>query len=267
MSFSPSSTFECLQFEVKSGVAHCTLSRPDKLNSMDRQMAKELQLALAMASSDEAIRAVLITGAGRAFCAGQDISEFSELTEAPDLGEIIRTCCNPVVRAIRNLEKPVVCAVNGVAAGAGANLALCCDVVLAAESASFVQAFSKIGLIPDFGGSFFLPRLVGFARANALAMLGPKVSATEAQAMGLIYKACEDSALMTEAVALAEKLAAEPTRGFGLTKRAFNASLGNSLETQLSLEEQLQGTAGRTADFLEGVKAFFEKRKPKFLGR
>jgi 2-(1,2-epoxy-1,2-dihydrophenyl)acetyl-CoA isomerase len=229
-------------------------------------MAVALQERLQTAATSASVRALLITGSGRAFCAGQDIAEFSEITTAPDLGEIIRTGCNPIVRLIRTIEKPVVCAVNGVAAGAGANLALCCDLVLAAESASFVQAFSKIGLIPDFGGSFFLPRLVGFARANALALLGDKLAASDALEMGLIYRVCPDAALMEEARALAERLAREPTRGIGLTKRAFNASLANSLEQQLALEEQLQAEAGRTQDFLEGVQAFFQKRKPQFKG-
>lgn len=263
---SPASSTESVQYEESNGVAEITLSRPDKLNSMDRGMASALQERLVTAAASTSVRALLITGAGRAFCAGQDISEFSGLTSAPDLGEIIRTGCNPIVRAIRTIEKPVICAVNGVAAGAGANLALCCDLVLAAESASFVQAFSKIGLIPDFGGSFFLPRLVGLARANALALLGEKLSAGDAREMGLIYRVCSDSALMEEARALAARLAREPTRGFGLTKRAFNASLANSLEEQLALEELLQAEAGRTEDFLEGVQAFFQKRKPQFKG-
>jgi 2-(1,2-epoxy-1,2-dihydrophenyl)acetyl-CoA isomerase len=242
-------------------------------------MAAELQHALRTAAEDDAVRAVLLTGAGRAFCAGQDLSEAVPGavapegaapiggSRAPDIAEIVRRTYNPSVRAIRALEKPVVCAVNGVAAGAGANLAFACDIVLAADTASFVQAFSKIGLIPDTGGTFFLPRLVGLARATALAFLGEKLAAAEAQAIGLIYRVVEAARLLEEARALARRLATQPTRGFGLTKRAFNQGLANDLDSQLEVEAELQAEAARTADFAEGVRAFLEKRQPSFAGR
>jgi 2-(1,2-epoxy-1,2-dihydrophenyl)acetyl-CoA isomerase len=270
--------YQFIIFAVDKGVATITLNRPDVLNSFNMPMAAELQDAHKKAAQDEAIRAVLLTGAGRAFCAGQDLAEAApgiaatpgEATggaPAPSIAEIVRKTYNPSVRAIRALEKPVVCAVNGVAAGAGANLALACDIVLAADTASFVQAFAKIGLIPDTGGTFFLPRLVGLARATALAFFGDKVPAADAQAMGLIYRVVEAPRLLEEARGIANRLATQPTRGFGLTKRAFNQSLANDLDAQLEVEAELQGEAGRTADFAEGVRAFLEKRQPSFAGR
>jgi 2-(1,2-epoxy-1,2-dihydrophenyl)acetyl-CoA isomerase len=210
---------------------------------------------------------VLLTGTGRGFCAGQDLAEVKLGEPMPDLGDTVRDSYNPIVRALRTLEKPVVCAVNGVAAGAGANLALACDIVLAADTATFIQSFSKIGLIPDSGGTYVLPRLVGMARATALAMLGDKVTAEQALAMGMIYQVYPAAALLDAAAALATTLAAQPTRGLGLIKRALNASLGNSLDAQLQVEEELQRAAGRTEDFREGVKAFLEKRKARFVGR
>lgn len=261
--------FEHIGFEISHGVAEITLDRPAVLNSFIRPMARELQAALGLAAGDEAVRAVLLTGAGRGFCAGQDLAEAvpPDGSPRPPIESIVRESYNPVVRAIRELEKPVVCAVNGVAAGAGANLALACDIVLAAENASFLQAFCKIGLVPDTGGTFFLPRLIGTARATALAMLGEKVSAAEAQAVGMIWRAVPAEALMQEARVLARHLATQPTRGLGLIKRAMNASLGNTLDQQLELEAELQAQAAATADFDEGVSAFMAKRPPAFEGR
>ena len=261
--------YQYVVFEADQGVATITLNRPDVLNSFNMSMAAELQHALQAAAEDDGIRAVLLTGAGRAFCAGQDLAEAAPAdgSPAPAIADIVRRTYNPTVRAIRGLEKPVVCAVNGVAAGAGANLALACDVVLAADTASFVQAFSKIGLIPDTGGTFFLPRLVGLARATALAFLGDKLPAADAQAMGMIYRVVEAARLLEEARALARRLATQPTRGFGLTKRAFNQSLANDLDAQLEVEAELQAEAAATADFAEGVRAFLEKRQPSFAGR
>jgi 2-(1,2-epoxy-1,2-dihydrophenyl)acetyl-CoA isomerase len=262
-------SYESILFEARSGVATITLNRPDVLNSFTMPMAAELQQALRVCAEDDGIRAVLLTGAGRAFCAGQDLSEAAPAdgSPAPPIGEIVRRTYNPTVRAIRVIEKPVVAAVNGVAAGAGANLALACDVVLAADTASFVQAFAKIGLIPDTGGTFFLPRLVGLARATALAFFGDKLSATDAQAMGMIYRVVEASRLLDEAGSIARRLATLPTRGLGLTKRAFNQSLANDLDAQLEVEAELQAEAAGTADFAEGVRAFLEKRQPTFAGR
>lgn len=258
-----------IRYTSLDGVAEITLDRPDVLNSFTQPMAREVQAALAAAERDGAVRSVLLTGAGRAFCAGQDLAEAvpPDGSPRPPIEDIVRGSYNPIIRAIRALEKPVVCAVNGVAAGAGANLALACDIVLAADSASFIQAFCRIGLIPDSGGTFFLPRLVGPARATALSMLGDKVSATEAQAMGLIWRVVPAASLMDEARALARQLAMQPTRGLGLLKRALNASLTNSLDEQLELEADLQAQAAATADFSEGVAAFMEKRAPAFTGR
>lgn len=260
--------YEHILYTVEQGVAAITLNRPEVLNSFNRAMAVEVKTALAEASSDREVRAVLLAGAGRAFCAGQDLAEaMPKDGPAPDLGDIVARSYNPIVRTIRQIDKPVICAVNGVAAGAGANLAFACDFVLAASDASFIQSFSKIGLVPDTGGTFFLPRLVGMARATALMMLGDKVSAQDAVAMGLILRAVESSKLMEEATTLARTLAARPTRGLGLIKRALNASATNGLDEQLALEAQLQAEAGSTADYQEGVKAFLEKRTPAFVGR
>lgn len=254
--------------ELDQSVARITLNRPEVLNSFNRQMAGELRDALGAAALDPAIRVVLLTGAGRAFCAGQDLAEAMPRTDAGelDLGHVVRESYNPVIRAIREMEKPVVCAVNGVAAGAGANLALACDIVIASSEASFIQSFARIGLIPDSGGTFFLPRIVGLARATAMMMLCEKVPASRALELGMVYQVAEPGALVDSSMAVARTLAAMPTRGIGLTKRALNASFGNDLDTQIGMEADLQGLAGRTRDFSEGVSAFIEKRKPVFTG-
>jgi 2-(1,2-epoxy-1,2-dihydrophenyl)acetyl-CoA isomerase len=260
-------TYQFILFEVDQGVARITLNRPDVLNSIHTAMSGEIQEALGRAEREPAIRAVLLTGAGRGFCAGQDLDEVRPGAGVDDFAAHARKVYTPLVRGIRALEKPVVCAVNGVAAGAGANLALACDLVLAAEEASFVQAFAKIGLVPDTGGSFFLPRLVGLARATALAMLGEKISARQAVEIGLIHRACPAASLDEEASKLAVYLAAQPTLGLGYTKRLLNAALINDLDRQLELEAELQGAAGRSADYAEGVAAFLAKRKPVFTGK
>lgn len=257
--------YQHLLTERDGSVLLLTLNRPDVLNSFNRQMALELREALGVAADDKSVRAVLITGAGRAFCAGQDLGEASKDKEL-DLSEIVREGYNPIIRGIRNLEKPVVCAVNGVAAGAGANLAIACDVVFASTDASFIQSFSKIGLIPDSGGTFFLPRVAGFGRASAMMMLGARISAETAVQYGMIYQVSEPETLRDVAMSAAKILADLPTRGLGLTKRALNLSYGRAFEDQLATEEQLQGEAGRTRDFREGVAAFLEKRKPTFTG-
>jgi 2-(1,2-epoxy-1,2-dihydrophenyl)acetyl-CoA isomerase len=254
--------------DIESGVMRITLNRPDVLNSFNAAMARELRTALDDARADKSVRAVLLTGAGRAFCAGQDLSQVpaSEVGNTLDLGTTVRGTYNPVIRTIRKLELPVVCAVNGVAAGAGANLAIACDIVLASENASFIQSFAKVGLVPDSGGTFLLPRLIGLARATALMMTGEKITAQRAWEIGMVYRVCPPDTLQQEAMALATELAAMPTRGLGLTKRGLNASLTNDLDAQLDLEADLQREAGRTHDFVEGVNAFLEKRKPSFTG-
>ena len=257
-----------IKYEIENSVAKITLNRPDVLNSFNKSMALELQEVLDQCAQDKDVRAIYLTGEGRAFCAGQDLAEVipSEGSEPNDLGEIVKKHYNPIIKKLRDIEKPVICAVNGVAAGAGANLALACDIVFAGESASFIQSFSKIGLIPDSGGTFFLPRIVGLPRATALMMLGEKIKAGQALEFGMIYKVCEDDKLQEEALSIAKQLATQPTRGFGLTKRGLNKSLSNDLESQLDFEEDLQRQAGKTYDYNEGVKAFIEKRKPEFKG-
>ncbi len=252
------------------GVATLALNRPEKLNSLNEAMHRELRTALEACARDEGVRAILLTGAGRAICAGEDLGDRAmgdQAAGAPDLGGTLERLYNPLVRLIRGIEKPVVCAVNGVAAGAGANLALACDIVLAARSASFIQAFAAIGLVPDSGGTFFLPRLVGEARAKGLTLLGERLSAEQAAEWGLIWRCVDDEELPEEAGALAERLANGPTRGLGLAKRALNASWANGLDAQLDLERDLQREAGRTGDYAEGVRAFLEKRPASFQGR
>lgn len=254
-----------IKSEIEGSVLKITLNRPDKFNSFNREMALELQNALDKAASDNSIRAVLLTGEGKAFCAGQDLSEAMD-ANGPGIERIVREHYNPIILKIRKLEKPVVCAVNGVAAGAGANIALACDVVIAGTSVSFIQAFSKIGLIPDSGGTFFLPRLIGLGKASALMMLGDKVSATDAEKMGMIYKVAEDANLQNDAMTIAKTLGDMPTKAMGLTKRLLNESLENTVDKQLSYEADVQVQATLTYDYTEGVNAFLEKRKPIFKG-
>jgi 2-(1,2-epoxy-1,2-dihydrophenyl)acetyl-CoA isomerase len=258
-----------LLFQIENGVATITLNRPDRLNSFNTEMHAELKDALKQVQDPaNKVRCLLITGAGRGFCAGQDLSDRAVApgNEAPDLGESIDKRYNPLIRTLRALEMPVICAVNGVAAGAGANLAFACDIVLAARSASFIQAFCKIGLVPDSGGTWTLPRLVGQARAVALSMLGDKVSAEQAEAWGMIWKCVDDDQLQAEAAKLAAHLATQPTKGLALIKRALAASSTNTLDQQLDMERDLQRLAGRTRDYQEGVAAFMEKRVADFQG-
>jgi len=255
-------------FEAGDGYAVITLNRPERLNSFTAAMHQELREALAHVRRSE-VRALLITGSGRGFCAGQDLDERNAASGAapPDLGKTIGENYNPLVRSLRDLPLPVVCAVNGVAAGAGANIALACDIVLAARSASFIQAFARIGLIPDSGGTWWLPRLVGDARARALALLGERVSAEQAESWGMIYRCVDDTALMGEAMKLVRQLAQAPTRGLAYAKKALNLSGSSTLDAQLDLELRLQQELGKSEDYREGVRAFLEKRAPDFRGR
>jgi 2-(1,2-epoxy-1,2-dihydrophenyl)acetyl-CoA isomerase len=257
-----------IKVEDAAGVRTITLNRPDKLNSFNEEMHAGAREAFA-AAVDERVRAVLLTGTGKGFCAGQDLTDRvqGEDGKQPDLGQTIETLWNPLVRAIRGLTKPVICAVNGVAAGAGANVAFSCDIVLAARSARFIQPFCKLGLVPDSGGTYHLPRLVGEARAKGLVLLGDALGAEQAEAWGLIWKTIDDDKLMAEARKLATHLATQPTIGLGLTKRAIHASAANAFDAQLDLERDLQREAGRTPDYAEGVRAFFEKRAAGFTGR
>jgi len=255
--------------DLSDGMLLVTLNRPDKLNAFNEDMHLALRAAIQRAHDDDEIRCVLITGAGRAFCAGQDLGDRDprKMDGPPDLGETLATFYNPTLRLIRSLEKPIVVAVNGVAAGAGANIALACDIVLAAKSARFIQAFSKIGLTPDAGGSFMLTRLLGEARAKGLALTGEPLTAEQAADWGLIWKAVDDAALMDEATALARRFATGPTRGLGLTKQSIQAACTNSFDAQLDHERDTQRMAGRTADYAEGVSAFLDKRAPVFRGQ
>jgi len=255
-----------LLFSLADGVATLRLNRPNVFNSINKPVALALQQHLRECQADATVRAVVLTGTGRAFCAGQDLAEITG-PNAPDVSEIVEKHYNPIVLLIRELEKPVIAAVNGVAAGAGANLALACDIVVAKESASFIQAFSKIGLVPDSGGTYFLPRLVGMQRASALMLTGDKVSAAEAVRMGMIYQAFAEEAFDQEVAKLARKMANLPTRGLAYTKHLLNRSFGNDLAQQLRAEGDYQLRAGQTADYQEGVAAFLEKRPPMFTGQ
>ena len=257
-----------ISFEIRSGVAILTFNRPDSLNSFTTAMHAEVRDVLQLTATDTSVRCLLLTGAGRGFCAGQDLNDRAVAPggEMPDLGASIEKNYNPLVRAIMTLQKPVVCAVNGIAAGAGANIALACDIVLAGRSAAFLQGFTKIGLVPDSGGTWTLPRLVGRARAMGLAMLNSRIPAEQAQQWGMIWQVVDDEKLMDEALAIATHLATQPTKGLGLTKQAINAGGSNSLETQLEQERELQTIAGHSADYREGVAAFLQKRTPSFTG-
>jgi len=254
---------------LEAGVLSLTLNRPERLNALDAALVEALSAGIKRAGADPECRAVLITGAGRGFCAGADLAyrAFAPGQARPDLGEALERGINPIIRGIRNLPKPVVCAVNGPAAGAGANIALACDIVLAAKSAQFLQAFVRIGLIPDAGGTFVLPRLVGDARARGLMMLAEPIGAEQAEAAGMIYRAIDDEDLMGEARAIAKRLAAGSTHALGLIKRALAASPANSLDAQLDLERDLQREAGAGDDYVEGVRAFLDKRPANFRGK
>lgn len=256
---------EYIKIEKIEKVAYIKFNRPKVYNSFNRSMALELQAFLDDCAADANIRAIHISGEGKAFCAGQDLSEVVD-PNGPELRTIIREHYNPIVQRLRSIEKPIVAAINGVAAGAGANIALACDITVAAESASFIQAFSKIGLVPDSGGTYTLPRAIGMQKAAALMMLGEKVSAKEAERIGMIYQVVEDFELLETTKALATRLANMPTKGIGLTKRALNATWSNTLDQQLDVEDDLQYQASQTYDYKEGVSAFLEKRMPEFRG-
>ncbi|WP_194851227.1 enoyl-CoA hydratase-related protein [Nonlabens antarcticus] len=257
---------ESIQLEINNGIAEITFNRPQVFNSFNKEMAFAMQDALDRCVQDD-VRAVLITGNGKAFCAGQDIQEITNPDLNPGFKAILDDHYNPIVLKIRNLGKPVVAAVNGVAAGAGANLALCCDIVIATESATFIQAFSKIGLIPDSAGTFFLPRLIGFGKASATMMLADKITAIEADQLGMIYKVVKDDEFLAFAKATTKKLAELPTIALANTKKALNESMTNTMEQQLALESKLQIASASTDDYQEGVAAFVEKRKPEFKGK
>jgi len=258
---------ELLVSKIEGGVLTLTLNRPEKMNSINGELAQQLIASLQGEATDSKVRTVVINANGKAFCAGQDLAEARPVEgETPNLGPVIDRQYTPLVTSLREIEKPVIAQVQGIAAGAGANLALCCDFVIAAEDAKFIQAFCKIGLVPDTGGTFILPRAVGLAQATALTMLGESLSATQAFNLGMIYKAVPGAELQAETEQLASKLAAMPTRALGFTKRLLNQSFSNSLTEQLALERELQHQAGLTKDFKEGVFAFLEKRPPEFKG-
>ena len=262
-------SYENILFDISAGIARLTFNRPDKLNSFTVAMHLEVRDALEKIKADPSVRVLVVTGAGRGFCAGQDLSDRAVAPGgAPvDLGDSVEKYYAPLVLALRNLPVPVICAVNGVAAGAGANLALAADIVIAAKSASFVEAFCRLGLIPDTGGTYFLPRLIGTARAMGLAMLGDKLSAERAESWGLIWKCVEDEALASEVNKLAEHFASAPTKGLARTKQAIYASPNNTLEQQLDLERDFMRELGFSEDYREGVTAFTEKRAPQFKGK
>jgi 2-(1,2-epoxy-1,2-dihydrophenyl)acetyl-CoA isomerase len=259
-------SYDTITLEVTDGVAKLTLNRPDKLNAFSPHMHRELQQVLPILQADD-VRVVLITGAGRAFGAGADLGAREEAAEDEKAGSALEKYYNPLIRSIRNLEKPVITAVNGLAAGASMSLAIAGDIVLAARSAYFLQAFCHIGLIPDAGSTYFLPRLVGSSKAMGMAMLGDKISAEQAEQWGLIWKVCDDDQLMSEAEALAARMAKGPTKGYALIKKAMNLSLSNNLDQQLDVERDLQDAASSTEDFAEGVAAFMQKRSANFQGR
>jgi 2-(1,2-epoxy-1,2-dihydrophenyl)acetyl-CoA isomerase len=255
-----------IEVKIDNNVAWISLNRPEVFNSFNREMALQLQTTLDDCNSNANVRALVITGNGKAFCAGQDLKEVTNPELNPGFRKILEEHYNPIIQRIRNIEKPIIAAVNGVAAGAGANIALACDIVVATEQASFIQAFSKIGLVPDSAGTFFLPRLIGFQKASALMMLGEKVTASEALAIGMIYKIVPSELFDEEVRNLANNLAQMPTKAIGLTKRLLNQSMNNNLEQQLKLESDLQIEASSSNDYNEGVTAFVEKRKPEFKG-
>jgi len=255
-----------IELKIENNVAWISLNRPEVFNSFNREMALSLQTVLDNCNDDSNVRAIVISGNGKAFCAGQDLKEVTDPDLNPGFRKILEEHYNPIIQKIRTIEKPIIGAINGVAAGAGANIALACDIAVASEHASFIQAFSKIGLIPDSAGTFFLPRLIGFQRATALMMLGDKVTADEALQMGMIYKIFPVSFFNEEVMTLATTLANMPTKALGLTKRLLNQSMTNNLEQQLALESDLQIEASSSNDYKEGVTAFMEKRKPEFDG-
>lgn len=258
---------ETILFEIKNGVARITFNRPQTFNSFDREMSYAFQDALRNSAENEKVRAVLITGSGKAFSAGQDLKEVLDQENNPGFEKILDDGYNPMIKLIRGIAKPVIAAVNGVAAGAGANIALACDIVVASEQASFIQAFSKIGLVPDSGGTYFLPRLIGFQKASALMMLGDKVSAAEAEKMGMIYQYYSAEEFEEKTIQLAEHIAQMPTKALAQTKELLNQTYHNSLDQQLDLEGKTQIEAAQSYDYKEGVAAFVEKRKPVFKGR
>ena len=255
-----------IDFHISDQVAFITLNRPEVFNSFNKEMALSFQNTIDKCAEDDNVRALYITGNGKAFCAGQDLQEVTD-PNGPELTSIVTDHYNPIIARIRAIEKPVIAAVNGVAAGAGANIALACDICVAHENSAFIQAFSKIGLIPDSAGTFFLPRLIGMQKATALMMLGDKISATEAEGLGMIYKVLSADEFTEGSIKIATKLAKMPTKGLGLTKRALNQTFSNDLNQQLALEGELQTIAGNTYDYNEGVAAFLEKRKPEFKGK
>ncbi len=261
--------YNTIEFSVADAVATLTLNRPDKLNSFNDEMHAEVRDALEKVQADDSVRCLLLTGNGRGFCAGQDLSDRHMMPgdDARDRGSTLESNYNPLIRTLKRLDMPVVCAVNGVAAGAGANIALACDIVLAGRSVKFIQAFCKVGLIPDSGGTWTLPRLVGKARAMGLSMLGDAVTAEQAEQWGMIWKCVDDEALAEEATALARNLAQQPTTGLALMKKAINQSFSNTLDKHLDLERDYQQQAGQTDDYREGVSAFLEKRQPDFKGK